>query len=90
MQKTASQLGLTALDGELFGRFACADLIDTKDVPGPRLKNADLLSAIWRLSTFEDSDGKKKRGPRRRVNFAGLDVEELGSVYEACSTITRR
>ena len=42
-----------------------------------------LLSAIWHLSTFEDSDGKKKRGPRRRVNFAGLDVEELGSVYEA-------
>ena len=81
--KTASALGLTALDGELFGRFACADLIDAKDVPGPRLKNADLLSAIWRLSTFEDSDGKKKRGPRRRVNFAGLDVEELGSVYEA-------
>ena len=81
--KTASELGLTALDGELFGRFACADLIDTKDVPGPRLKNADLLSAIWRLSTFEDFGRKTKRGPRRRVNFAGLDVEELGSVYEA-------
>ena len=29
------------------------------------------------------SDGKKKHGPRRRVNFGGLDVEELGSVYEA-------
>jgi hypothetical protein len=80
---TASELGLTALDGELFGRFACADLIDTKDIPGPRLRNDKLLSAIWRLSTFEDSDGKKKQGPRRRVNFAGLDVEELGSVYEA-------
>ena len=36
--KTASELGLTALDGELFGRFACVDLIDTKDVPGPRLQ----------------------------------------------------
>jgi hypothetical protein len=82
-ERAASQLGLTALDGELFGRFACADLIDTKNQPGPRLRNAELLSAIWRLSTFEDSDGKKKRGPRRRVNFAGLDVEELGSVYEA-------
>src|SRR5262249_39714245 len=82
--KAASQLGLSALDGELFGRSACADLIDTKDVPGPRLKNAELLSAIWRLSTFEDSDGRRRRrGPRRRVNFAGLDVEELGSVYEA-------
>jgi N-6 DNA Methylase len=81
--KTASELGLTALDGELFGRFACADLIDAEEQPGPRLKNVDLLSAIWRLSTFEDSDGKKKRGPRRRVSFAGLDVEEFGSVYEA-------
>ena len=82
--KTASKLGLTALDGELFGRFACVDLIETEDVPGPRLRNNKLLSAIWRLSTFEDSDGRRgRRGPRRRVNFAGLDVEELGSVYEA-------
>jgi hypothetical protein len=63
---TASELGLTALDGELFGRFACADLIDTKDIPGPRLRNDKPLSAIWRLSTFEDSDTKKKQGPRRR------------------------
>ena len=80
----ASELGLTALDGELFGRLACVDLIDAEDVPGPRLRNDKLLSAIWRLSTFEDSDGQRgRRGPRRRVNFAGLDVEEFGSVYEA-------
>jgi hypothetical protein len=81
--KMASELGLTALDGELFGRFGCQDLIDTKDIPGPHLRNAELLLAIWRLSTFEDDGGKKKRGPRRRVNFGGLDVEEFGSVYEA-------
>ncbi|HWY16415.1 MAG TPA: N-6 DNA methylase [Rhizomicrobium sp.] len=81
--KTASELGLTALDGELFGRFACADLIDTRTSPGPHLFNDKLLLAIWHLSTFEDVGGKKKRGHRRRVNFAGLDVEELGSVYEA-------
>jgi type I restriction-modification system DNA methylase subunit len=79
----ASQLGFTALDGELFGRFACADLIDTKDEAGPQLRNDDLLSAIWHLSTFEDTSGRRKRGVRRRVNFAGLDVEELGSVYES-------
>ena len=78
----ASQLGLTALDGELFGRFACADLIDTHGAPGPKLRNDQLLSAIWQLSTFEDAGGRRKRGVRRRVNFAGLDVEELGSVYE--------
>jgi hypothetical protein len=79
----ASQLGLTALDGELFGRFACADLIDKDGTLGPRLRNDKLLAALWRLSTFEDAEGRKKSGVRRRVNFAGLDVEELGSVYES-------
>jgi hypothetical protein len=80
----ASQLGLTALDGELFGRFACADLIDTTRETGPKLRNDQLLSAIWHLSTFEDTDGRRRKsGIRRRVNFAGLDVEELGSVYES-------
>jgi hypothetical protein len=80
----ASQLGLTALDGELFGRFACANLINTKDEAGPKVRNDRLLSAIWRLSTFEDADSRRRKsGVRRRVNFAGLDVEELGSVYEA-------
>jgi hypothetical protein len=80
---TAAKLGLSALDGELFGRFACQDLVDTQQLAGPRLRNAALLDAIWHLSTFEDSEGRRKRGSRRRVNFAGLDVEELGSVYEA-------
>jgi Eco57I restriction-modification methylase len=79
----ASQLGLTALDGELFGRLACGDLIDSGGRPGPKLHNDRLLSAIWQLSTFEDSGGRRKHGVRRRVNFAGLDVEELGSVYES-------
>ena len=80
----ASQLGLTALDGELFGRFASADLIDTRDEAGPKLRNDRLLSAIWHLSTFEDAEGRRREsGVRRRVNFGGLDVEELGSVYES-------
>jgi hypothetical protein len=81
---SASQLGLTALDGELFGRFATADLIDTDREVGPKLRNDRLLLAIWHLSTFEDADGRRRRGAiRRRVNFGGLDVEELGSVYES-------
>ena len=68
----------------MFGRFACADLIDTEREAGPKLRNGRLLSAIWHLSTFEDADGRRRRGAvRRRVNFAGLDVEELGSVYES-------
>jgi hypothetical protein len=81
--KYASQLGLTPLDGELFGRFACADLIDKQVEPGPRLRNEKILAAIWWLSTFEDTGGRKRSGVRRRVNFAGLDVEEFGSVYES-------
>jgi hypothetical protein len=65
-------------------RFACADLIDREGEPGPKLRNDHLLSAIWHLSTFEDSDGRRRKsGVRRRVNFAGLDVEELGSIYES-------
>ena len=67
----AGKLGLSALDGELFGPFACADL------EGAGCDNASLLTAVFHLSTF--SDGRV----RRRVNYAGLDVEELGSIYES-------
>jgi hypothetical protein len=73
-------LGLTALDGELFGPLGCPDLETAA------CRNEDLLRALFHLSTFEDMpEGRgraKKRGVRRRVNYAGLDVEELGSVYE--------
>ena len=77
-EKHAAMLGLTALDGELFGPLACADLEQAA------CRNEDLLRALFHLSTFEDKpEGRaKKRGVRRRVNYAGLDVEELGSVYE--------
>ncbi|MBI2941035.1 MAG: hypothetical protein HYY04_11425 [Chloroflexi bacterium] len=67
----AGQLGLSALDGELFGEAACADL------EGAGCENARLLRAVRSLSTFVDGR------VRRRVNYAGLDVEELGSVYES-------
>ena len=79
-EKHAAMLGLTALDGELFGPLACAELDQAA------CRNEDLLGALFHLSTFEDTpEGRgraKKRGGRRRVNYAGLDVEELGSVYE--------
>lgn len=68
----AKLLGLSALNGELFSRLACADLEDAV------CTNQELLKAIREVSTFRD-DG----GPRRRVNYAGLDVEEFGSVYES-------
>lgn len=67
----AQQLGLAALNGELFGGLACQHL------EAAACTNAALLRAILRLSTFADG------GVRRRVNYAGLDVEELGSVYES-------
>jgi hypothetical protein len=66
--EVASLLGLTALGGELF---------TLSDLEQAALENARLLLAVYHLSTFAD------RGVRRRVNYAGLDVEELGSVYES-------
>ncbi len=69
---SARTLGMSALDGELFGPFACAD-IETAGCA-----NRDLLAAALDLSTFVDEGGA-----RRRVNYAGIDVEEFGSVYES-------
>ena len=67
----AQRLELHALNGELFGPFACQDL------EGACISNEDLLAAVWLLSTFDDD------GTRRRVSYAALDVEEFGSVYES-------
>jgi hypothetical protein len=68
----AAQLGLAALNGELFSRSNCQNLEDAY------CTNENLLVAIRELSTFQDD-----KGVRRRVNYAGLDVEEFGSVYES-------
>ncbi len=68
---TALDLHLSPLNGELFGPEACQDL------ESATCSNADLLKAMQHLSTF-DVDSV-----RRRVNYAHLDVEELGSVYES-------
>lgn len=70
-EDSARKLGLGALGGELFGPDACAD------IEGAACQNRRLLEAMFRLSTFSDDH------VRRRVNYAGLDVEELGSVYES-------
>lgn len=79
-ERHASMLGLTALDGELFGPLACRDLETAACC------NEVLLRALFRLSRFqEDSKGRRGKtgtGVWQRVNYAGLDVEELGSVYE--------
>ncbi|MDM3855181.1 MAG: N-6 DNA methylase [Aphanizomenon gracile PMC649.10] len=64
-------LGLSPLNGDLFGSQTLTDL----DNCG--IDNYDLLTAIRCLSLYED------KGQTRRVNYAALDVEELGSVYES-------
>jgi hypothetical protein len=67
----AARIGMGALDGDLFGPHAIPDLRDAY------IMNADLLRAMRRLVLWQD--GKVLR----RVNYAALDVEELGSVYES-------
>jgi hypothetical protein len=69
----AQALGVQALDGDLFGPGALPDLDDT------RLPNELLLRAVRALSLYRDPQTKALR----RVNYAALDVEELGSVYES-------
>lgn len=72
-ERLAQQLGVPPLNGELFSSDRAPDL------DAAHLNNRDLLHAIRLLSYFTPPDEKV----RRRVNYAALDVEELGSVYES-------
>jgi hypothetical protein len=76
--RAAHMLGMAALNGELFGSHGCPHL-DGGGEPTQSAfcRNDQLLPALHSLSTFDDD------GVRRRVNYAALDVEELGSVYES-------
>ncbi|MEW6285394.1 MAG: DNA methyltransferase [Chloroflexota bacterium] len=51
------------------------ELFAHQELDDALLTNRDLLTAFWNLA-FYDS-------PPRRVNYAALDTEELGSVYES-------
>jgi hypothetical protein len=64
-------LGLSPLNGDLFGSTVLATLDECA------IDNYDLLRAIHQLSLYTN------KGQLRRVNYAALDVEELGSVYES-------
>ncbi len=64
-------LGLSPLNGDLFGSSTLPDLSDCA------IDNYDLLRAIRHLSLYQD------KGQARRVNYGALDVEELGSIYES-------
>ncbi len=72
-ENQAPALGIPALNGELF------DVSRARHLEAAYLNNRDLLSAIRQLSYFTP----EKEQIRRRVNYAALDVEELGSVYES-------
>ena len=64
-------LGLSPLNGDLFG----SKVLDS--IRECAIDNYDLLQAIRQLSLYIN------KGQLRRVNYAALDVEELGSVYES-------
>lgn len=66
----ASVLDLPVLDGGLF---------ESIDLDRCYISNEDLLRSLWFLINYQDSSSS----PPRRVNYAALDVEELGSVYES-------
>jgi len=68
--KLSAVLDLAPLNGELFA----AQTLDSCT-----LSNSDLLHAFWYLAYYQE----RAAAPSRRVNYAALDVEELGSVYES-------
>ena len=69
-QELAQLLALPPLNGELFSPMAVDD---------GTVSNCDLLNAMKHLVYYQERDS----APLRRVNYAALDTEELGSVYES-------
>ncbi|OPY37362.1 MAG: N-6 DNA Methylase [Methanoregula sp. PtaU1.Bin051] len=66
-------LNVPILNGDLF------DPERTSEINEISLTNRDLLTATWDICMYRE----KENAPWRRVNYAALDVEELGSVYES-------
>jgi hypothetical protein len=69
-EKLAPFLEVAPLNGELFAPI---------DLDATSISNRNLLEAFWHLAYYRESPSS----PPRRVNYAALDVEELGSVYES-------
>ncbi|GIW91781.1 MAG: hypothetical protein KatS3mg109_2213 [Pirellulaceae bacterium] len=69
-ERLAGLLGAAPLNGELFAPLALDHCTIT---------NRDFLEAFWHLAYYRETPS----APPRRVNYAALDVEELGSVYES-------
>ncbi|MCJ7663016.1 MAG: SAM-dependent methyltransferase, partial [Desulfobacterales bacterium] len=66
-------LSVPTLNGDLF------DPVRTLEINEISLTNRDLLTAMWDICMYRE----KESAPWRRINYAALDVEELGSVYES-------
>ncbi|UNM08235.1 MAG: N-6 DNA methylase [Planctomycetales bacterium] len=69
-ERMAAMFNAAPLNGELFAH---------QTLDSCSIHNKDFLEALHRLVYYEE----KKGAPLRRVNYAALDVEELGSVYES-------
>ena len=76
-ESAGALLQVPPLNGDLFDPAMTATLNPLS------LSNRDLLHAMWDLSMYREKDKKKTWTPWRRINYAALDVEELGSVYES-------
>lgn len=72
-EELGSLLSVPTLNGDLF------DSIRTSEINDASLTNRDLLTAMWDICMYRE----KANAPWRRINYAALDVEELGSVYES-------
>jgi len=72
-ESVGALLQVPPLNGDLF------DPTRTDTLNPLSLSNRDLLHAMWDLSMYRE----KEKAPWRRINYAALDVEELGSVYES-------
>lgn len=79
-EELGSAMNVPPLNGELFSEKG------TSLINNLLITNDSLLNAMWNLAMYKEEvlKGKKSvEGPVRRVNYAALDVEELGSVYES-------
>jgi hypothetical protein len=72
-EQLGKMLGVPPLNGDLFNTS------QTPDLQGVSVANREFLTAIWDLSMYRENE----KSPWRRINYAALDVEELGSVYES-------
>ncbi len=77
-EKLGETLQAPPLNGDLFNP------VRTSHLNSLFLQNRELLKALWHLSMYREND----RMPWRRINYAALDVEELGSVYESLLDFT--